>query len=108
MLREKDQGKTMAQMGEDIGKGVPECNRQPGRGTEFSCYQHINELSEFWDSGNWESPMSLALPTLLGRAVEQTGLSSGFPNSSGFPQRQLLTVSQSCLQLLTERSCTMA
>lgn len=105
MLREKDQGKTMAQMGEDIGKGVPECRRQPGRGTEFSHYQHINELSEFWDSGSWESPMSLALPTLLGRAVEQTGLS---PNSSGFPQRQLLTVSQSCLQLLTERSCTMA
>ena len=95
MQREKDQGKTTAQMGEETRKGVPECRGQPGRGTGLSCHQFINELSEFWDSGSWESPVSLALPTLLGRAVKQTGLSS---NSSGAPQRQLLTVWREAVQ----------
>ena len=54
MPREKDQGKTTAQMGEGTGReGVPECRGQPGRGTELSHNQCNCKISEFWEFSVW-------------------------------------------------------
>lgn len=85
MLREKDQGKTMAQMGEDIGK---ESLSAIGSQAEAQNSPVINTLMSshrFWDSGSWEANVSGSAHPSGRKSCGADWIVFWLSNSSGFP-----------------------